>query len=153
MQRAAVVLGGLEQRWQRRFAFTAHDAVERALPVRHELARDERGAVPAGEHERVGQARADRPGELEHLGHVREVVERETDGFGPELLEQAEQVRMTEHLQVEQPDVVSLLACGLGHHLEPERLEPQIQLRVHQDARVHQEDAHLASAWMSLGRF
>ena len=88
-------------------------------------------------------ARLRRLREVDHLGHVGEVVQREADRVGGEVVELAQVVGVPEDLQVEQADVVACRPDRRGHALEPEGLEAQVQLGVHQRARVDEEDSHL----------
>ncbi len=46
-------------------------------------------------------------GEVDHLGDVGQVVEREADGLGPPLGELAAEVGVAEDLEVEEPHVVA----------------------------------------------
>jgi hypothetical protein len=44
--------------------------------------------------------------------------------------------------QVEQPHLVAGLAASLGHPLQPQRLEPEVDLGVHQTAGMNEQDLH-----------
>src|SRR5262249_20372304 len=83
-----------------------------------------------------GQALAGGAREIDDLGHVRQVVAGEHDGLRPPPVEQAKVVLVGLALQVEQAHVVPGGPSGGGHQLEPERLEAQEDLRVHQPARM-----------------
>ena len=107
-----------------------------------QLGGDERPAVAAGEDEALRLALPRLPGEIEHLGDVGEVVQREADRLGLEGLELAEVVLVAEDLQVEQTNLVTGRAHGRRHALEPEGLEAQVDLGVHQWARMNQQHAH-----------
>src|SRR4030095_15092219 len=80
--------------------------------------------------------------EVEHLGDVGEVVQAEADRLGLERLELTEVILVLEDLQVEQPTLMTGLAHCRRHALEPERLEAQVDLGVHQRARMNQQHAH-----------
>ena len=51
-------------------------------------------------------------------------------------------VLVLEHLQVEQSHLMAGLAAGFGHPLQPQRLEPEINLGVHQTAGMNEKDLH-----------
>jgi hypothetical protein len=123
-------------------ALAAHDAVQAARPVLDQLGRDERSAVAAGEDEALRLQLPRLPGEVEHLGHVGEVVQAEADRLGLERRELTEVVPMVEDLQVEQPNLMTGLAHCRRHALDPEGLEAQVDLGVHQGARMNQQHAH-----------
>ena len=80
--------------------------------------------MPPGEHEAAREPPLRLPREVEHLGHVGEVVEREANRLRPERVELADVVAVTEDLQIEEPNVVAGGGDGSRHPLEPERLEP-----------------------------
>src|SRR5439155_27178666 len=61
-----------------------------------------------------------------------------------ELDELASVVVVREDLQVQEPHVMARGPHGGGHALEAERLEPQVELRVHQGAWMNEQDSH---AW------
>ncbi len=123
-------------------ALAAHDAVDRALGVLEELGGDERGAVAAHEHERVRPPRLRVLGQIDHLGHVREVVHGEADRLRREGGQLLPVIDVGEDLQVEQADLVTRRAHRGRHAFETERLESQVELGVHQGARVHEQHSH-----------
>ncbi len=123
-------------------ALAAHDAVDGAARVVEELGRDEGRAVPAHEHEGRAAPGLGLLGEVHHLRDVGEVVHREAHRLRRERLDLAPVVGVLEDLQVEQPHLVAGRLDGRGHALEAEWLEPQVQLRIHQGTRMHQEHSH-----------
>src|SRR5918996_1334778 len=84
-----------------RLALAADGAVERAARVVEQLGRDERARVPSREDEAARAAPLGLDRQVDHLGRVRQVVQREAHGVGPERLELAEVVTVAEDLQVE----------------------------------------------------
>jgi hypothetical protein len=134
--------GGLQQAGGDRLALPGHDAVDGAVGVGQDLVGDERDAVAAGEDERGRPAVTDGPGEVDHLRHVGQVVQREADRVGPERRHLAPQVAVAVDLQVQQAHLVSGAAQGRRHALQPDRLEAQIHLRVQQRAGMDEQDLH-----------
>ena len=51
-----------------------------------------------------------------------------------------------EDLQVEQLHLVAGLAAGGGHPLQTQRLEPEVDLGVHQTAGMDEQDLHGAGS-------
>ena len=72
----------LQQPDHRGLALPLEHAVDRPSGVLEQLARHERCAVAADEDEHVRADRPGRPGQLDHLGHVRQVVVRDGDRIG-----------------------------------------------------------------------
>ena len=107
-----------------------------------ELVGDERRAVTADEHVRPGQELLGGARQLDHFGRVGEVIEREADRIGSESPQRFLVVAVPEDLQVEEPHLVAGGADRLGDALQPERLEAEIDLRVHERARMDEEDSH-----------
>ena len=103
-----------------------------------DFVRDERAAMPAGEDEAILHQALHVLGEIDHLGHVGEIVEREADRIGAEALELGEQIAMLENLQVDNPHVVAGRARRRRHPLHSERFEPQINLAVHKRTRMYE---------------
>ena len=97
--------------------------------------------MAAGEDEAPGPALARRLGEVEDLRHIGEVVDREGHRIGLPAVEQPEIVRLGLDLQVDQLDLVTGAPRRGGHELEPERLEAEIDLRVHQTAGMNGQEA------------
>ena len=93
--------------------------------------RDKRPAMPTGEDEAVLHQPLHVLGEIDHLGHVGEIIEREADRIRLEALDLGKQVAMLENLEVENPHVMPGRARRRRHPLHPERFEPQINLAVH----------------------
>ena len=125
-----------------RFAFSADDTADGAVGVGENFFRGERRAVATGENETFRKAALGFLREIHHLGNIREIVQRKAYGFGFEVLEKAEVVGMAKDLEIEQTDVVACFACGLGDQLKPQRLETQVNLRIHQRAGMDEEDLH-----------
>jgi hypothetical protein len=121
------IADGLEPARGDHLALAAHDAVDGAARVLEELGGHERGAVAADEHECRAPLRLGVLGEIDHLGHVGEVVHGEADGLRGERLDLAPVVRVLEDLQIEEPHVVAGGPHGRGHALEAERLQSEVQ--------------------------
>ena len=98
--------------------------------------------MPADANKDFRKPRLGRLGEIDDLGHVRQVIARKRDDFGPPALQQAEIRPMVLDLQIDQPDLVPGPAQRLRDELEPERLEPQKHLCVHQGSGVDAEQPH-----------
>ena len=98
--------------------------------------------MAADHDEAVGRAPPRLLGEVDDLGDIGEIVEREADGLRLELGELAAVVVVAEDLQIEEAHVVARGPHGGGHPLEPERLEAQVELRVHQRAWMNEQHSH-----------
>src|SRR5262249_303763 len=123
-------------------ALAAHDAVERAAGVLEQLPGDERGAVATGEDEGLRPPAARGHGQVEHLGDVGQVVQREPHCARLEGVQLTDVVLVAEDLEVEEAHLVAGGAQRLGHALEPERLQLQIHFRVHERTRMDEQNAH-----------
>src|SRR5881628_3801834 len=82
------------------------------------------------------------PGEVEHLRHVGQVVEREPDGVRREVRQLSMVVGVSEDLQIEQAHLVAGRAHGGRDALEADRLQAQEDFRVHQRAWMDEKDFH-----------
>jgi hypothetical protein len=150
-ERAPAVTRRLEQQDDRCFALPAQHAVDRALAVAEDLLGREGAAVAAGEDEAAGPALARRLGEVQDLGDIGEIVEGEGHRIGLPAVEQAEVVRLGLDLQVDQLDLVTGAPSRRCHELEPERLEAEIDLRVHQTPGMNGQKPHdVAVSFRSL---
>ena len=88
------------------------------------------------------QHRLDPLGQVHDLGHVGQVIEAEADRLRAVLDYLTLELRPAVDLQVSQPDVMTLGEQGGRHSLQPERLEPQEDLRVHQRGGMDKQNAH-----------
>ena len=138
----SIVRRRLEELRNDLFAFALDDAVDGPARMLEDLPRRERGAVTAHEEEAAREPPLGLLGEIDDLGDVGQVVDAEADGVGCPVIQETEVVGMAEHLQVEDPDIVPSRAGGGGHEFDPERLEPQEDLRVHEAAGVAAQDLH-----------
>jgi hypothetical protein len=123
-------------------ALAAHDAVDRPAGVFEDIRRDERGTVAANHDPAVGERRLGLARQIDDLGHVGEVVEGEADRVRTPARERVAVVRVPEHLEIEQRDLVTgglHRGCDL---LETERLEAQVYLREHERTRMDEQHAH-----------
>src|SRR5215467_4806997 len=140
--RSAVVLDRLEQLGHRGLALALEDAVDGAARVLEQLLRGEGRAVTADEDERAGPPRASQLCEAHDLRDIRQVVAGERDDVRPPVVDETEVILMRGGLQVDQPHLVAGPADGRGHQLEPERLQPQKDFRIHKGAGVDRENSH-----------
>ena len=83
-----------------------------------------------------------RLGEVDDLGQVGEVVAREGDDVRLPLINELDIILVAFYLQVDELDVVSTSPCSLGYQLETERLEAQVDLRVHKRTGMHSKKLH-----------
>src|SRR5206468_4669900 len=102
------------------------------------------------QHSAVGQDVLRLAREVDDLGDVGQVVEREADHLGPPGAERPAIVAVPPDLEVEQPNLVARRRERRPDPLDPERLEPEIDLGEEERARVHEKDAHGPS--LRLGR-
>ena len=107
--------------------------------------------MAAHQHPAVGQDVLRLAGEVDDLGDVGQVVEREADHLGPPGAERPAIVAVPPDLEVEQPDLVARRRERRSDPLDPERLEPEIDLGEEERARVHEKDAH--GSLLSGGEF
>src|SRR5580704_7932719 len=107
-----------------------------------DLARGEACRVAAHEHQRVGQEPAGQARQIHDLGNIGQIVERESHRVGPPGAQRTLVVPVLEDLQVEQPNLVAGVAQGRGDPLQPQRLEPEIDLGVHEAAGMNEQDLH-----------
>ncbi len=98
--------------------------------------------MSADAHEDFREPRPGCLGEIDDLGHIRQVIARKRDDFGPPALQQAKIRAMVLDLQINELHLVPGPAQRLRDELEPERLEPQKDLCVHQRSRMDAEDPH-----------
>jgi hypothetical protein len=105
----------------------------------------EGGAVAADADERARQRRPGPPGEIDDLRDIGEIVAGEGDDVGRPFPQQAVIVGMGLDLQIDEADRMPGMPCGLRHQLEPERLEAEENLGIHQRPRVDEEDPHQVS--------
>ena len=133
---------GLEHARSDRLTLAAHHAVDRPVGVRQQLPGDEGCAVAAHQHPAVGQDVLRLAREVDDLGDVGQVVEGEADHLGPPGAERPAIVAMPEDLEVEQPDLVPRRRERRPDPLDPEGLEPEVDLGEEERARVHEKDTH-----------
>src|SRR5271170_2246606 len=139
------VVAGLdrgEQKWHRRLALTFEHAVDGALAVRDNGARGEGRAVAADGNKDAGKARFRRFGEIDDLGHVRQIITGERDDIRLPPLDRAEIGAVVLDLKVEQPDMVAISPRRRRNELKPERLKPQKDFRIEQWTRMNPEKPH-----------
>ena len=113
-----------------------------ALAMLDQFVGDEGGAVAADEDEAAAQRLLRRLRQVEDLGHVGQIVEREAQSLGPEIGEHPGEFLVAEGLQVEQAHLVAGPAHRLGDPLHAERLQTQIDFAVHERSGMDQKDTH-----------
>ena len=97
---------------------------------------------PPTQTKTLGKARLRRLGEIDDLGHVRQVVAGKRDDIRPPMFDGPQISAVILDLQVDQPNRVPGPTHRLGDELEPERLQPQKHLGVKQRARMDPEKPH-----------
>jgi len=133
---------GGEQRGKPGLAFPLQHTVDCAVAMRDDRRRGEGGAVAADADEGQREARLGGACEIDDLRDVGEVVAGEGDRFRPPALDQAKIGAVAFDLQIDQPDIVPGLPGGLRHQFEPQRLQPQEDLGVHQRPGMNAENLH-----------
>jgi len=147
---AALAGERFQQRRQARLALAFQHAIDRALGVPQDRARGERRAVAADQYEAFGQQAFRQFRQIDDLGQIGEIISRERDDVRSPCRHRAGEARGRVGLQVHQPDFVAALARTSRHQLEPQRLEPEKHLRIHQRAGMDREELH----WLpGQGRF
>ena len=131
-----------EERRQPRFALAAQHAIDGAPAMLDDRRRDKGRAVPADADDGARQKRLRRLGEVDDLRDVGEVVARKGDDIRPEFSGEAQESSVALDLQIDQPDLVAGRPRRGGDELQPQRLQPQEDFRVHQRAGMDAEDLH-----------
>jgi hypothetical protein len=127
-------------------AFAAHDALEGAARVIEQLWPDERPAVAAGEHEAVRPEPTGLARKVEDFGDIGKIVEREADGPRLEAPQLREVVARREDLEIQQAHFVVGRPERGCHPLEAKRLQPEVDLGVHEGPGVDEKDSHDCSS-------
>ena len=99
-------------------------------------------SVTADADEAVRKPGLRRLGEVDDLGHVRQVVAAKRHEIGAPRIEQAEIGAMILDLQIDQPDLVACLFGRLGDELEPIGSRPQKDLGIMEHAGIDAEQSH-----------
>jgi len=107
----AVVHSSFQKLRYNSFALAPHDAVQGAARVLQHLLPREGKAVAAREEETVGQPSARLYRQIDHLGDVRQIVQRIADGLGAPIVEHPKIVCVAEHLKIQDADCVADCAC------------------------------------------
>ena len=140
--RSPIVLDGFEQCVHRGFALALDDAIDRPAGVLEQVPSDEGGAVAPHEHEAPGVPRTGQLRQIDDLGNIRQVVARECHHVRLPVIDEPEVVLVRGRLQIDEPGLVARPADGGRDQLEPEGLEAQEDLRVHQGTGVDGQDSH-----------
>ena len=98
--------------------------------------------MPADANQYIGEARLGRLREVHDLGHIGEVVAGKRDDIGPPAPQQAKIRAMVLDLQIDEADLVPGSTQRLRDELEPERLEAEKHLGVHQGSGMDAEQPH-----------
>src|SRR6187200_761741 len=80
--------------------------------------------------------------QINNFGNVCEIIARERDHIWPPALNRLEKIPVRFALQIYQLYRVPGAFCCGGHKLEPERLQPEINLRIHQTAGMNRKEFH-----------
>jgi hypothetical protein len=107
--------------------------------------------MATSENKTAGQTQFGLLRKIHDFGNISQIIEGKTDGLRLPFVEKAKVVGMTEDLEVEETNFVAGLASGLGDQFEPERLEAQVNLRIHQRAGMNKENSHDALLQFALG--
>src|SRR6516225_3898345 len=98
--------------------------------------------MAANANKGVRQKIVRRSRQINNFGNVCEIIAAERDYLGTPRLNRAEKIPVRFALQIYQLyRVPGAFRCG-GHKLEPERLQPEINLRIHQTTRMDCEHFH-----------
>jgi hypothetical protein len=137
--RVAAGLDRGEQQRHRRFALALQHAIDRTIAMRDDRSRRERGAVTADADEAMRKPGLRRLGEIDDLGHVRQIVAAKCNDVGTPLVQHPEIGAVILDLQIDQPDLMPGAARRLGDEFEPNRLEPQKDLRIMEHSGIDAE--------------
>ena len=138
---AAVPDGG-EQGADRRLALAPDHCVYRAPGLCQHILGDEGHAVPAEEGEAPGNGPLYLSRDVQRLGDVGQVVQRDANRLWAERAKLGGQPAARQHLQVHDADFVAGLAGRARDPLQAKRLKPQEDLRVKQGAGMDEQQAH-----------
>ena len=131
-----------EQERHRCLALALQHTVDRTRAVFDHRLGGERRAVPADADKNLGEARLGRLGEIDELGHVRQVIAAKRDDIRAPARQRAEIGALAFDLKVEQAHRVAGLPRRRGDEFEPDRFEPQKDLRIGQWAGMDAEHPH-----------
>jgi len=95
--------------------------------------------MPADEDLDAWQNRLGISGEVDHLRHVCQIVDREAERVGLPVGQRASKVGDLQHLQIDQSDLVAGALERGGDTFDAERLETEKGLREDERAGVHEK--------------
>ena len=103
---------------------------------------DEADAVPAAEDERFGKELADELGQVDHLGHVGQIIDAESDGIGLEAVNFALEIAVVEDLKIDQSHLMPGALDGGGDAFHSQRFQTKVNFRIKQRTGMHQQYFH-----------
>src|ERR1700757_535422 len=142
MERLSVVAHSLKQRDNRGFAFALQHTVNRTPTMLEDLLRNKRSTVSTYENETIWQLSLRRGSEIKDLGDVGEIVAGKGDNVWLPVVNQPEIVRVALGLQIDQPHVMPALTGRRSYQFKAQRLQAQVDFRVHQTTGMDGEKFH-----------
>src|SRR6516225_5512552 len=88
--------------------------------------------------------------QINNFGNVGEVIATEGDYIWTPALNRAEIVPVRFALQIDQAHRVPGAFRCCGHKLEPERLQPKVDLRIHQTTGMNRQEFHFVRTCRGL---
>ena len=98
--------------------------------------------MAANANKGVRQQVARRSRQINNFGNVCEIIAAERDHIWPPAVNRAEKIPVRFALQIDQLYRVPGAFRCCGHKLEPERLQPKINLRIHQTTGMNRKEFH-----------
>jgi hypothetical protein len=136
---------GFEKRDHRSFSLPPENAVHRSSGMPEHIPGDERGAVSAGKKKGVIQNPACFPHEIDHFRNIGQIVDRKPYRVRFPLRYQAKVILVVFHLKIDKTNIVTGVSRGCSKEFETERLQTQIDFRIHEGAGMNGEKSHGSS--------
>ena len=113
--------------------------------------------MAANANKGVRQQVARRSCQINNFGNVCKIIAAERDHVRAPVLNRPEKIVVRLALQIDQANRVPVAFSCCGHKLEPERLQPKINLRIHQTTGMNGKELHfvrtrrgLSSSWNAI---
>src|SRR2546421_8168106 len=98
--------------------------------------------MPTSENQAAVQQLASTSCQVDNLGYICQIIEREADCVGSPALQQPKKIAMGKNLQVKDADLMTGFADRGCDSLHTEWLQAQINLAIHQRAGMNQQNSH-----------
>lgn len=136
------VLHRIQQQADRSIALPFENAVDRPFGKIQHILGDKRNRMPANKLEHLRETVACFTTQIENFRHIGQIAARVAHGIGLELVNQFPVIFVRFGLKVDNPHVVSGIPRSTCHQFQPQRLQPQENLGVHQGAGMNRQNFH-----------